>query len=193
MSRPRQSRRAFLGSTAAAALFAVAGGLTRPAFAQSATDTLPGNQMSYAFGPADWMRIPSIGVDSHIADVGVVDGYYDVPWFDIGHHADSHNPGDVGNSIYNGHVVTINAGEVFRNLDQVQQGDAIYVYTPAYRLDWVATDMTSVDQSDDSFLDDTREPRLTLYTCTGEFNPIERSYAQRLVVSAQLVNIGPRG
>jgi LPXTG-site transpeptidase (sortase) family protein len=171
-------------------LLAVAGRLTltRTTLAQSPG----GTPAAYAFGPADWMRIPSIAVDSHITDVGIVDGFYDVPWFDIGHHADSHNPGDVGNSVFNGHVVTINAGEVFRHLDQVQQGDAIYLYTPAYRLDWVATDMSSVDQNDTSFLDDTSEPRITLYTCTGEFNPIERSYAQRLVVSAQLVKVGPR-
>jgi LPXTG-site transpeptidase (sortase) family protein len=173
-------------------LLAVAGALTRTTFAQSASGGPAANPGAYAFGPADWMRIPSIAVDSHITDVGIVDGYYDVPWFDIGHHADSHNPGDVGNSVFNGHVVTINAGEVFRHLDQVQQGDAIYVYTPAYRLDWVATDMFSVDQNDASFLDDTPAPRITLYTCTGEFNPIERSYAQRLVVTAQLVNVGPR-
>jgi LPXTG-site transpeptidase (sortase) family protein len=188
------SRRAFVRSTAA--LTALTLGVARlpAAFAQSDRGAAapPTNPMGYAFGPADWMRIPSIGVDSHIADVGVVDGYYDVPWFDVGHHLDSHNPGDVGNAVFNGHVVTINAGEVFRHLDQVQQGDAMYVYTPAYRLDWVATDMFSVDQNDTSFLDDTREPRITLYTCTGEFNPIERSYAQRLVVSAQLVSIGPR-
>jgi LPXTG-site transpeptidase (sortase) family protein len=190
----RQPRRRFLRVSAAAALLAVAGSsLARRALAQSASAGPPGDPPAYAFGPADWMRIPSIGVDSHITDVGVVDGYYDVPWFDVGHHADSHNPGDVGNAVFNGHVVTINAGEVFRELDQVQQGDAIYVYTPAYRLDWVATDVFSVDQDDSGFLDDTREPRVTLYTCTGEFNPIERSYARRLVVTAQLVNIGPRG
>jgi LPXTG-site transpeptidase (sortase) family protein len=179
-------RRQFLRSVAAATVLAVAA--HAKTFAQSDTNLTP----AYAFGPAEWMRIPSIGVDSHISDVGVVDGYYDVPWFDIGHHADSHNPGDVGNAVFNGHVVTINAGEVFRQLDQVQQGDAIYLYTPSYRLDWVTTATFPVDQHDSSFLEDTAEPRVTLYTCTGQFNPIERNYAQRLVVSALLVNIGPR-
>jgi LPXTG-site transpeptidase (sortase) family protein len=147
---------------------------------------------SGGFGPAEWMRIPRIDVDSHITDVGVVGGYYDVPWFDIGHHLDSASPGELGNSIYNGHVVTINAGDVFRRLHELQPGDAVYVYTADYRLDWVVTDVFSVAQNDNSFLDDTEEPRITLYTCTGDFNPIERNYAERLVAVGQLVNAVPR-
>jgi LPXTG-site transpeptidase (sortase) family protein len=144
------------------------------------------------FGPAVWMRIPIIDVDAHVSDVGVTDGFYDVPWFDVGHHADSHNPGESGNSIFNGHVVTINAGEVFRRLHELQPGDAVYAYTPDYRLDWVVTETFSVSQDDNSFLDDTEEPRITLYTCTGQFNPIERSYAERLVMIGELVNTAPR-
>lgn len=153
---------------------------------------LDAHAQSDAFGPAVWMRIPSIEVDSHISDVGVAGGYYEVPWFDIGHHGDSVNPGDLGNSIFNGHVVTVNAGEVFRRLHELRPGDAVYAYTPGYRLDWVVTDVFSVAQDDNSFLDDTEAPRLTLYTCTGQFNPVERSYAERLVALGQLVNAGQR-
>jgi len=144
------------------------------------------------FGPAVWMRIPSIEVDSHISDVGVVDGFYDVPWFDIGHHADSRNPGELDNSVFNGHVVTINAGEVFRRLGELKPGDAVYAYTPDYRLDWVITQVFSVSQNDNSFLADSEEPLITLYTCTGQFNPLERNYAERLVATGVLVNTGPR-
>jgi len=144
------------------------------------------------FGPAVWMRVPAIDVDSHISDVGVIGGYYDVPWFDIGHHADSHNPGDAGNSIFNGHVVTINAGEVFRRLHELQSGDAVYVYTPDHRVDWVVTSVFSVAQDDNAFLIDTDQPTITLYTCTGQFNPIERSYAERLVVTGIMVRASAR-
>src|SRR5438105_7906431 len=110
------------------------------ALAQSATDdpqTDADNDPTSSgsnFGRAVWMRIPRIGVDAHISDVPISGGYYDVPWFDVGHHVDSHDPGEPGNSIFNGHVVTINAGQVFRHLDQLVEGDAVYVYTPAYRL-----------------------------------------------------------
>lgn len=176
------TRRAFLRTASCATLAAAACGFAAPAAAQ------PVN----SFGPANWMRIPKIGVDSAVTDVGISDGFYDVPWFDIGHHFDSHNPGELGNSIFNGHVVTINAGEVFRQLDQLQSGDAIYVYTPGYRLDWAVSDAFSVAQDDDSFLADVAERRVTLYTCTGQFNAVERNYAERLVVIGHLVSVSVR-
>jgi LPXTG-site transpeptidase (sortase) family protein len=171
-------RRAFLRTASGVALAVAAG----PAFAQPADN----------FGPAEWMRIPKIGVDSHISDVGITDGYYDVPWFDVGHHVDSHDPGQFGNSIYNGHVVTINAGDIFRHLDELEQGDAIYIYTAGYRLDWSVSEAFPVAQDDNSFLADSADRRVTLYTCTGQFNPIERSYAERLVVIGQLVSLSVR-
>ena len=155
---------------------------------QTDVDNDPTSNGSY-FGGAEWMRIPRIRVDAHVSDVPITGGYYDVPWFDVGHHVDSHDPGEPGNSIFNGHVVTINAGQVFRHLDQLVEGDAVYVYTPAYRLDWVVTDVFSVSAEDSTFLQDTDAPRITLYTCSGQFNPIERSYAERLVVFGELVNV----
>lgn len=180
----RFTRRGLVRSAAGLVLVGAAGALATPAGAQS--------DDAGSFGPAVWMRIPSIEVDSHISDVGVIGGYYDVPWFDIGHHMDSANPGEPGNSIFNGHVVTINAGDVFRRLHEVRRGDAVYAYTPDYRLDWVVADVFSVGQDDTSFLEDTEAPRITLYTCTGDFNPIERNYAERFVAVGQLVNTGPR-
>ncbi len=188
------SRRAFLRAAACATLATAAGHLAVPVLAQSAGDpsTPADAQPSGSFGPANWMRIPAIGVDSAVSDVGITNGYYDVPWFDVGHHFDSHNPGEFGNSIYNGHVVTINAGDVFHHLDQLQAGDAIYIYTPAFRLDWAVSDAFSVAGDDNSFLADVADRRITLYTCTGEFNPIERSYAERLVVIGQMVSLSVR-
>jgi LPXTG-site transpeptidase (sortase) family protein len=176
------TRRAFLRAATCATLATAAAGMAVPVLAQS------GN----SFGAANWMRIPKISVDSAISDVGITNGFYDVPWFDVGHHVDSHNPGEFGNSIYNGHVVTINAGDVFHHLDQLQAGDAIYIYTQAYRLDWAVSDAFSVAQDDNSFLADVAERRITLYTCTGDFNPIERSYAERLVVVGQMVSLSVR-
>jgi LPXTG-site transpeptidase (sortase) family protein len=160
------------------------------AFAQ--TDSAPRDDQQPGYGPAEWMRIPRIGVDAHVSEVGTTDGFYDVPWFDVGHHHDSHAPGEAGNSIFNGHVVTINAGDVFRRLHELGVGDAVYVYTPDFRVDWVVTDSLSVSGDDSSFLADSDSPRITLYTCTGQFDPIERSYADRLVVVGELVSVSLR-
>jgi LPXTG-site transpeptidase (sortase) family protein len=184
----RVTRRGLLRTAGGLALLGAAGSLASLVEAQSDDDDDSAN----GFGPAVWMRVPRIEIDSHISDVGVTGGYYDVPWFDVGHHVDSPSPGELGNSIYNGHVATINAGEVFRRLHELQPTDAVYLYTTDYRLDWVVTDVFSVSQDDNSFLDATEMPRITLYTCTGQFNPIERNYAERLVAIAQLVNTGPR-
>jgi LPXTG-site transpeptidase (sortase) family protein len=134
----------------------------------------------------------SIGVDGATLDVDVTDGYYDVPCFDVGHHADSANPGDPGNSIFNGHVLTIDAGRVFYRLNQLAPGDAVFVYTAAYRTGWAVVSAFAVLDGDNTFLEQTSDPQLTLYTCTGTFDPIERTFAERFVVVGGLQEIVPR-
>ena len=183
------SRRRFVGTLIAATLWSLCSA-PLSVVAQTEADSSASDPADPGadFGQAEWMRIPRVGVDAHVSDIGISDGYYDVPWFDVGHHVDSHPPGEPGNSIFNGHVATLNAGEVFRRLNELTSGDAAYVYTAQYRLDWAVQDVFSVAAEDNSFLLDTAEPRLTLYTCTGRFNPIERSFAERLVVVAQLVD-----
>jgi sortase (surface protein transpeptidase) len=138
------------------------------------------------------MRIPRIGLDSATIGVGVSDGYYDVPWFSVGHHVDSVNPGEPGNSIFNGHVLTIGAGRVFHDLNQLTPGDALFIYTATYRTGWAVVATYAVPDGDNSFLDQTVEPQVSLYTCTGTFDVVERSYAERLVVIAQLQEIVER-
>ena len=151
----------------------------------------PGRPASY--GPAEWMRIPRIGVDSNVADVGVEGAEYGVPWFAVGHHADSANPGERGNSVFNGHVLTIHAGRVFERLHELQPGDAVYVYTPTHRTDWVVETVFAVSDGDNSFIQPTSDTRISLYTCTGTFNPLEQNYSERLVVVGRLVQAVPRG
>jgi LPXTG-site transpeptidase (sortase) family protein len=145
-----------------------------------------------SYGPAVQLRIPRIGVNSHITDVGLVDGYYEVPWWDVGHHADSASPGEPGNRVFNGHVLTIDAGQVFRYLKQLRSGDAVYVYTPGYRTDWVVSDVFTTPAEDNDFLGPTDDTRITLYTCTGTFNPIQRTFSHRLVVVGHFVQAIPR-
>jgi LPXTG-site transpeptidase (sortase) family protein len=167
-----------------------ASGLLAPRLARaSSVEDPPPPEMD---GPPDWIRVPRIDLNSATVDVGVVDGYYDVPWFDVGHHADSANPGQPGNSIFNGHVLTMNAGRVFYRLNALAPGDAVFVYTPAYRTGWSVTSTFAVTDDDSSFLEQTDQPRVTLYTCTGQFNFLERSYAERLVVVCQLEEVVPR-
>ncbi len=143
-------------------------------------------------GPPLWIEIPSIGVNSRVMPVWPRDGVYTVPSWDVGHHADSADPGEWGNSVYVGHVETISAGRVFARLADLRPGDAVYVYTKRYRFDWAVTDVRTVPNSDTSFFRQTPDARITLYTCTGWFDPTTRDYSERLVVTGRLVRFVPR-
>jgi LPXTG-site transpeptidase (sortase) family protein len=141
---------------------------------------------------AVWIEIPRIGVDARVIEVSVQGGEYQVPSFDVGHHADSANPGELGNSVFNGHLHTIDAGRVFAMLDELAQGDVVHVYTPGYRFDWVVREVRTVPNTDHSFIRPTLEPRLTLYTCAGAFDLRTRDYTHRQVVVAALAQVVPR-
>jgi LPXTG-site transpeptidase (sortase) family protein len=142
-------------------------------------------------GP-EWMGIPRIGVDAPVMEMGLQVGEYQVPSFDVGHHADSANPGQPGNSIYNGHLQTIDAGKVFARLHELRPGDLVYVYTASYRFDWIVDRAHTVPNDDRGFLRPTPEPRLTLYTCAGSYDLRTRDYTHRLVVVGRLAQVVPR-
>lgn len=144
------------------------------------------------YGPATAMQIPKIGVKGNIMEVGVKSGEFEVPAWDIGHHEGSADPGEPGNAVFNGHLQTIDAGRVFARLDELEPGDAVYVYTARYRLDWTVESATALPTSDQSFIRSTGDVRLTLYTCTGTWNPLTRDYDHRQVVVARLVSASPR-
>jgi LPXTG-site transpeptidase (sortase) family protein len=144
-------------------------------------------------GKPVWITIPRINVDSSIMAMSVQDGEYQVPSFDVGHHADSANPGAPGNSVYNGHLETIDAGRVFARLHQLAADDAVYVYTATHRYDWVVQEVRTVLNTDTGFIRPTTDTRITLYTCAGSYDPRTRDYTHRLVVVGKLVQVGPRG
>ena len=60
----------------------------------------------------------------------------------------------------------------------LKAGDWIYVYTDNYQLDWVVQDIRTVPGDDSSFIFPTEDTRITLYTCTGRYNPLTRRYSQ---------------
>ncbi|HZU05434.1 MAG TPA: class F sortase [Chloroflexota bacterium] len=145
------------------------------------------------YGDPVWITIPRIRVDSKVLPVGVQNGEYQVPSWEVGYHADSAKPGLPGNSVFNGHLETINAGRVFARLKELRVGDAVYVYTPSHRLDWVVREVRTVPNTDYSFIQPTADTRITLYTCAGRYDPRIRGYTHWLVVVGQLVSVTPRG
>jgi LPXTG-site transpeptidase (sortase) family protein len=153
---------------------------------------IPSPVLQPSYGPPVWISIPRIGVNSSVVQVGARGGEYQVPSFDVGHHADSANPGEPGNAVFNGHLETIDAGRVFARLKQLTVGDAVYVYTRSHRLDWVVKGVRTVPNSDHSFIRLAADTQITLYTCAGRYNPLTRGYSHWLVVVGWLVQSTPR-
>ena len=145
------------------------------------------------YGRAVWISIPRIGVDSPVVEVGVLaDGEFQAPAFSVGHHVGSSNPGEPGNSVFAGHLTSINAGRVFARLHELRPGDAVFLYSQGYRLDWVVSGVRTVPNTDSSFILPAGDTRITLYTCAGQYLPLSRDYSQRLVVTGRLVRAMPR-
>jgi LPXTG-site transpeptidase (sortase) family protein len=144
------------------------------------------------FGSPDWLTIPKLDLEVSVTPVGVQDGEYLVPPWEVGHHEDSPNPGEPGNAILNGHLETLSSGHVFAQLDRLRTGDAVYTYTSSQRLTWRVARVVTVKNTDRSFLGSRADRWLTLYTCAGTFNPVAQDYSHRLVVMARLVESSDR-
>jgi LPXTG-site transpeptidase (sortase) family protein len=94
----------------------------------------------------------------------------------IGHLEGSANPGESGNIVLVGHNYTYTGNGVFVNLQKLETGDKITVYTESgQELVYQVTKVKLVPYSGDGselerhlrFLDPTPEERLTLVTCGG--------------------------
>ncbi len=144
------------------------------------------------FGPPVRMAIPSIDLDAPVVEVGIRDGTYEVPGWEVGWHSDSALLGTPGNSVFNGHLQTIDAGRVFARLHEVQPGDLVYLYSPGYRTTWVVESSDRTPNSVHRFLAPTADVRATLYTCDGEFDWSTRRYSHYRVVVARFVEATER-
>lgn len=98
----------------------------------------------------------------------------------VGHHIGSADPGERGNMVLSGHDDVY--GEVFKDIDQLAVGDLVLVYAGGHAFRYEVRARRVVSPSELSVLYPTREPVVTLITCTPY-----RVDTQRLVVVAQLV------
>ncbi len=98
----------------------------------------------------------------------------------VGHHVGSANPGERGNMVLSGHDDVF--GEVFKDIDQLANGDEIVVYAGGHAFRYAVRAKRTVSPSELSVIGPTREPVVTLITCTPY-----RVDTMRLVVIAQLI------
>ena len=98
-----------------------------------------------------------------------------------GHYMNTPLPGQPGNAAIAGHRTTYL--HPFYNLNELAQGDPIYVTTTQGRFQYDVATIQAVAPTDLAVLDPTTAPTLTLTTCNPRF-----SAAQRLVVQATMVS-----
>jgi LPXTG-site transpeptidase (sortase) family protein len=91
-------------------------------------------------------------------------------------------PGPTGNAGISGHRTTY--GAPFRNLDDLEPGDTIDLYSPYRRYRYSVTEVFRVRPWQTEVLTSTVEPQLTLTACDPPY-----SAAYRLIVSADLEEV----
>lgn len=130
--------------------------------------------------PIGELKIPKIGLDKVVVEGTGTDDLRLGP----GHYIGTPMPGQPGNAAIAGHRTTY--GAPFYNLDQLRPGDPIDITTVQGSFVYVVTGTTIVSPSDNTVLDSTSRPTLTLTTCNPRW-----SSSQRLVVQAALSSTTP--
>lgn len=145
-----------------------------------------------ASGRATAVRIPKIGAQSSLEDLGVDAAGVVVPPKDFnqaGWFAGGVAPGDPGPALIAGHVDSRTGPATFYRLHQLRAGDEVQVQRGGRWLSFrvVATEQYAKDEfPTDRVYRPTPGPELRLITCGGEFNQARRSYRDNIVVYAVL-------
>ena len=141
------------------------------------------------------LRIPNIGVNAYIESVGLTSaGAMDVPrrWDDVAWYSRGPRPGQVGNSVIDGHLDSDVAPAVFWYLGSLTYGNHIYVDWDAdTEFDFVVHDKRSypADSAPIGFIfGPAPQANLNLITCAGTWLKGAGAYSNRLVVFTTRVN-----
>lgn len=136
------------------------------------------------------LLIPAIGLDAPVVEIGWdtqdVNGaqvsVWNVPeYFAAGWHKTSAPPGQVGNTVLNGHHNI--HGEVFRDLINLEAGDQIFLYVGETVYTYSVTELHLLEEKgrpveermqNAQWVAETNEERLTLVTCWPYTNNTHR-------------------
>jgi len=141
------------------------------------------------------VRIPSIGVDSGLEDLGLgAAGELDAPeeWMSAGWYEDGVVPGGVGPAIIAGHVDSSTGPAVFIDLPELTAGDEVLVTLSTgdvhtFRVTGSETAPKANFPTSDVY-GSTPTPTLRLITCDGRFDSSTGHYEDNLIVFADLVS-----
>ena len=139
------------------------------------------------------LSIPKIHVTAPIETVGLdKDNNMDVPKqaTDVGWYEYGPNPGDMGNSVIDGHLDWYTGPAVFWQLNQLSPGDQITVTDTAHQSHvFVVTKKASYPYTQfplNQVFGATSGAHLNLITCAGTFDKVAKNYSNRVVVYADL-------
>jgi LPXTG-site transpeptidase (sortase) family protein len=136
------------------------------------------------------LAIPRVGIDTEVVAAKMMELAgaitWQVPPFKAGHAEQTAGGGQPGNAVLFGHLTSVNAGNVFKDLGKVKAGDVIQVYVNDRRYDYVVVNVKTVPRTDVSVLGQTPSATVTLITCTGSWLPQANDFSHRLVVRGEL-------
>jgi sortase A len=140
------------------------------------------------------IRIPSIGVDAEVVDVGLgKSGNMAVPYTytEVGWYRYGPLPGELGSAVLDGHVDNGLGGRaVFARLGELRPGDTIYIETArGENVEFRVEDTGSYNVAEvplERLFTQADQARLNLVTCEGVWIQEEKMYDRRLVVYAVL-------
>lgn len=128
-------------------------------------------------GPQQAVRVqlPAIRVDAPIVQG---DGWEQLKK-GVGQHLGTGNPGERNNLVLSAHNDIF--GEIFRDLDRLQPGDEVIVYTSQRAYTYIVTDTQIVEPTHVEVMAPTSQPTITLISCYPY-----RKNTHRIVVTARL-------
>jgi sortase A len=112
-------------------------------------------------GPAQAMRIqiPAIGVDAPV----VPGDSWEQLKKGVGQHVGTSDPGQTGNVVLSAHDDAF--GEIFRDLDRLQPGDQVLLYTAQQQYIYTVTGSQIVEPTQVEVMNSTSDPTVTLISC----------------------------
>lgn len=167
--------------------------LTPPTTEASTTETTPPVATAPVFvGKPVRVRIPQIGVDADVIDLGLRDdGTLEVPsnFAETGWYTGRSVSGEPGPSVVVGHVDSKSGPAVFYHLDDLEAGHTIEIHRSDGSVAFFRVSSSVLVDKDefptDQVYGSTDEPTLRLITCGGDFNSSVRSYEGNLIVFAE--------
>jgi sortase A len=121
------------------------------------------------------IQIPAIGVDAPVVQG---DGWEQLKK-GVGQHIGTPNPGENGNIVLSAHNDVF--GEIFRDLDQLKDGDKVILFTNQRTFTYIVRQSQIVEPTHVEVMAPTKEPVVTLISCYPY-----RVDNKRIVISAHL-------